>query len=202
MSVSTKEVFEDIHRNRKWGFYEGTVSGPGSTITHTKILRKGLVDFMKKYEIKTLLDAPCGDRKWIQEIDFKSLNINYIGMDIVESIVEPLRWHNPGLDVKVGDITKDVLPQADAILVRDCLVHLPFTVVGEALDNIFNKSNIKYLITTTFPGVENTDIRTGEWRALDLEAWPFDLAKPMTYIADPYRPNLYQDKKLGVWKLR
>ena len=41
---------------------------------------------MKNYEIKSILDIPCGDFNWFQKINLNKLR--YIGADIVKEIVK------------------------------------------------------------------------------------------------------------------
>ena len=50
----------------------------------------------------------------------------------------------------LADITGDALPRCDAILCRDCLVHLSFANIARAVAN-FARSGAAWLITTTFP---------------------------------------------------
>jgi len=42
--------------------------------------------FLQSLQIKTLLDAPCGDGNWINKVDLSG--ITYIGADIVPEIIE------------------------------------------------------------------------------------------------------------------
>lgn len=73
----------------------------------------------------------------------------------------------------VADITVNPLPTADLILCRDCLVHLSFAHIDAALAN-FRASGARWLLTTTFPMIEeNVDCEDGDWRALNLTLPPF-----------------------------
>ena len=53
-------------------------SGPGSTIEYTKNLRFHLPIIIDKFNVKTLLDAPCGDLVWMSTI-LKNNNLIEIG---------------------------------------------------------------------------------------------------------------------------
>ena len=77
--------FSIIYKNNYWDNKE-SISGPGSTIENTKNLRQVLNKIIKKYKIKTIFDAPCGDCNWIQFI-FKENQTKYIGADIVKECV-------------------------------------------------------------------------------------------------------------------
>ena len=77
-------IFNKIYRLNNWRDAH-SVSGPGSNLKNTDILRKELPIILKDLNIKSLLDIPCGDYFWMKEIvlpiDF------YIGADIVDDLV-------------------------------------------------------------------------------------------------------------------
>lgn len=74
------EVFSDIFKSNDWNNDE-SVSGVGSSLSNTKTIIIKLPLLFEKYQIKSVLDAPCGDFNWMQNVN-KS-RINYIGGDIV-----------------------------------------------------------------------------------------------------------------------
>jgi hypothetical protein len=91
----------------------------------------------------------------------------------------------------------------DVIFCRDALVHFSFSDVFRALDNIIS-SNSTYLITTTFVDRnKNTDILTGQWRPLNLQAHPFDFPAPIATIDERCTEGdgSWGDKSLGVWRI-
>lgn len=60
-----------------------SVSGVGSQLDgSTKNIRENLYSFLKKHNIKSIFDAPCGDFWWMITIDL--FDIKYIGGDIIE----------------------------------------------------------------------------------------------------------------------
>ena len=83
-----------------------------------------------------MLDAPCGDAGWISRTD---LGVHYVGVDIVPSLIESLQARAAAGDITgeyhLADITADTLPRCDAILCRDCLVHLSFANIERAVAN-------------------------------------------------------------------
>ena len=131
----------------------------------------------------SLLDAPCGDAGWINRTD---LGVRYVGVDIVPELIQRLRARAAtgeiGGDYGLADITRDLLPQCDAILCRDCLVHLSFANIASAVAN-FRRSGAIWLITTTFPEWQNNhDCDDGDWRALNFERAPFCWGAPVELI--------------------
>ncbi|WP_162417421.1 class I SAM-dependent methyltransferase [Cyclobacterium roseum] len=165
---------------------------------------KKLDRLTKEFEIKSMLDAPCGDFNWMKHLD--KTRISYIGMDIVEDIIDSLNAkyaHNSKLPFQIGDIMAGGLPQVDLIFCRDCLVHFSFEDIHQSLSN-FKKSGSKYLLTTSYTdrGV-NRAIQTGGWRPINLEKEPFNLPKPLKLIHEnnlDYH-GMYFDKCMALWKL-
>jgi hypothetical protein len=149
----------------------------------TAELRALLPEVIAKLEITSLLDIPCGDFYWMRCV---SLGVKeYIGADIVGDVIEQNRrlYSDRGDFVRL-DLLTDPLPQADAILCRDCLIHLSLRDVRKALENV-NRTGSKYFMTTTYPGcVENVDTVVPYWRPLNFEIAPFGFLKPLFVIKD------------------
>jgi hypothetical protein len=94
-----------------------------------------------------------------------------------------------------------LLPQADVILCRDCLVHFSFANIIAAFRTI-KASGARYLLTTTFPDRQvNKDIVDGDWRPLNLERAPFLLPAPQSVLLEDCTEEggAYADKALAVW---
>ena len=101
------------------------------------------------------------------------------------------------------DISQEVLPKADLILCRDCLVHFSYADIVRTIDN-FKKSHSKYLLTTTFTDcIKNTDINTGDWRPINLEIAPLNFGEPIQTIVEECseRQGAFRDKSLGLWNI-
>ena len=154
------------------------------------------------YAVATIIDAPCGDLHWMTSLDYKFQS--YIGLDVVPELIEKLQAQNtdPERTFAVKDITADPLPSGDLMFCRDCLVHLPLPAGLAAIQNI-KKSGITYLAVTTFPGRENRDCKLGNWRALDMEAAPFNFPAPMHMIRErePNPNDRNNEKSIGVWRV-
>lgn len=198
--TTVKEVFSQIN----WGNSE-SLSGPGSTLATTASIRQHLPALLAELGILTLVDAPCGDLNWMQRLEY--VFDQFIGVDIVAPIIAGLNRQKADIGAdnyhfQVGDITADILPRADAVLCRDCLVHLPNALILDALAN-FRKAGFRYLLSTTFVRTEhNADIAIGDWRPINLTGEPFNLPRPSYAIPDnDGLVGLFSDKSLGVWKL-
>jgi hypothetical protein len=188
-------VFSRIFESNEWLSGE-SVSGPGSTLEYTENIRKELPAILRNLQIKTMLDAPCGDYNWARHLDRGS--IHYIGADIVPALIKRNnRFANKTTSFRVLDIVRQPLPEVDLWLCRDCLFHLPNAEISRALLN-FKKSKIKYLLTTSHSElVPVKDINIGGFRLLNLEMPPFRFPKPRISINDAivgYPPRI-----LGLW---
>jgi hypothetical protein len=202
-SPQLQQVFTEAYLNNHFQGRE-SISGPGSNLVQTQTIQQQLPLIIQALGIKTLLDAPCGDYYWMQNVQLDGLDL-YIGADIVNELVDinQSKYGNSKRQFLSRDITIDDLPKVDLILCRDCLVHLPFQAIFAALEN-FKRSGAKYLLTTTFMDrFENYDISSGLWRPINLEISPFCLPSPMQIINEQCTEDdgQYSDKSLGLWEI-
>ena len=201
--LTLQQRFERIHDTNLWGAV-ASVSGLGSEADATAILRAELPGLLRRLGVASLLDAPCGDAGWINALD---LGVTMIGIDIVPELIARLSTRAGQGEIKgdyrLADITRDALPRCDAILCRDCLVHLSFTHIDRAIEN-FRRSGAAWLITTTFPDWQtNVDCEDGDWRALNFERAPFSWGVPVALLNENCLEagGGWRDKSLGVWRL-
>lgn len=201
-SKRTKNVFSDKYKRNQWGSSE-SLSGKGSELTQTHTLLLLLPNLFQKYDVKTVLDIPCGDLNWMRFLDYRL--DRYIGADIVDDLIKANnRKYADFGDFIILNLLKDKLPSVDLIICRDCLVHFSYGDIWKALTNI-KRSGAKYLLTTTFINHgSNMDILTGAWRPLNLQAAPFDLGNPIEIIVEGSMESggAYSDKSLGLWEIR
>jgi Methyltransferase domain len=201
--LTLRQRFQRIHDTNLWGAAE-SVSGLGSEIDATASLRAELPTLLRRLEVTSLLDAPCGDAGWIARTD---LGVRVAGIDIVPDLIDRLRERvargEIAGDYHLADLTADDLPRCDAILCRDCLVHFSFANIDRAVAN-FRCSGARWLITTTFPDwQDNRDCEDGDWRALNFERAPFSWGRPIELLNENCTEagGGWRDKSLGVWRL-
>ena len=128
-----------------------------------------------------------------------------LGGDIITAIVDRnnTTFKDSRRQFMKLDLIKDSLPKADILLCRDCLVHLSNEDIQAVIQNI-KKSEVKYLLTTTFPECEkNENIVTGDWRIINLEKAPFNFPQPIKLINEKCTEGngTYADKSLDLWKI-
>jgi hypothetical protein len=201
-NADAENIFTNIYHGNAW-HGKDSVSGTGSDTYQTRVVIRELPEVFVNFNIATMLDIPCGDFHWMSNVNTKS--INYIGADIVNDLVGKNREKFRGEKVSFQklDLMKDKLPKVDLVFCRDCLVHLSFKDIFLALHNICN-SESKYLLTTTFTDrKKNHDIRTGQWRVINLEVAPFLLPRPLKIINEECTEDSgnYKDKSLGLWRI-
>jgi len=200
--MNREEQFTNIYKKNDWGGIE-SVSGRGSDIIQTTTLSEKLIELINPLNIDTIVDI-CGDFNWMKHTVNK-LNIKqYIGIDIVKELIDNLNFKYSDNKIKFVncDIVTDPLPKGDLLLCRDCLVHLTYNSIFSFLNN-FIKSDIKYLLTTTFIDRGNSNLKTdGDgWFPLCLFRTPFNFSNPILLINEQCTEgnNNWTDKSLGLW---
>ena len=172
-----EDRFTWIYESKLWRGSESR-SGAGSSLEATRTIRERLPRLIERHGVEHLLDAPCGDFHWMQEVVRELPELRYTGGDIVERLIGENRRRFGSERVRFArlDITRDALPAADLMLVRDCLFHLSYADVSRFLANLA-RSEIALLLTTTNviagQDIENLDIESGDFRPIDIFAEPF-----------------------------
>ncbi len=199
-SMNIKDVFTEAYANKLWGSEE-SLSGCGSTLEATANLRRELPALFAKFDIRTVLDAPCGDMNWMRLVLEETPSIAYIGGDIVGDLIARNRERYAKRNVTFIelDITRDSLPKADLMICRDCLFHLPQRKVFDALNN-FKRSDVRYLLTTSYvtDGQSNADIRAGFFFPIDLLAAPYHFPRDVLHAIEDWAPG-HPPRRMYLW---
>jgi SAM-dependent methyltransferase len=195
--------FERIEKTNLWGAAT-SVSGLGSEDRASAAVREALPPLLQRLGTRSLLDAPCGDARWIGCL---TRDVDYIGIDIVPLLIAANKERVARGELAgrflVADITRDALPHANVILCRDCLVHLSFQNIARAVAR-FRGSGASFLLVTTLPDwADNRDCEDGDWRALNMERAPFNWPPPHELINERCEEGGggWRDKSVGLWRL-
>ena len=191
-----RDVFTRIYASNLWGDQE-SVSGHGSSLDATAVVRRELPVLFERFGVRSVLDAPCGDFLWMQDI-VGALD-SYVGVDIVPDLIEKnrARYQIDHVTFRCADISVDPLPRADLVLCRDCLIHLPTRLIANALRN-FCSSGARYLLlTNSRTSAPYRDIPVGSFREIDVQAAPFRFPEPLWTIAE----NPTGSRALCLWEL-
>ena len=202
-NLKRKIIFNLIFRSYHWRDYHKTNnnesnSGVGSDLNVTKQLIKDLDIFLKSNQIESILDIACGDFFWMNKLISSNNHLNYLGLEIVGSIVENniKIFSNQKVKFICSDVINEELPQNhDFILVRDFLIHIKNIDIINLIQKI-KKSNCKYFAINNFPNIKSNDEIKGygHHRYINIEIPPFNLNNVYKVIDD-------HDRKLNIYKI-
>jgi len=189
-----KIIFTSIYKSKHWVRNPNdlsnefiSVSGPGSN-THSEQYKNLIKNFniiINKYDIKSIIDIPCGDFLWIKKI-IQEKKIKYLGIDIVEELIQEnkSKYQNENIKFSTGDIVDfEIKEKYDLILVRDLLIHLDNTDITKILDNL-KKMNVKYLAINNYEINKNRDVIIGQHRQVNILIEPYNFPKPIFSFND------------------
>ena len=211
MNDSLKKAFEQAATENYWSDKD-SVSGPGSNLIQTRVIRQEIPKLLKNYGIKKMLDAPCGDLFWMKELreELSKMLVQYIGADIVPSLVESNRqkYEDKKFSFVNLDIIHDQVPNVDLIFTRDCFIHLSYSNILAILRN-YENSGSKYLLVSTYTRLsrknKNVDGFFLYGRMLNMSKFPFYFPKPLELIVEGCTEVIgdenFTDKSLGLWRL-
>ncbi|MFA6118576.1 MAG: class I SAM-dependent methyltransferase [Parachlamydiales bacterium] len=175
---SSENVFSRIYERGAWGKDdEGhNYSGEGSTYQNNLFYIDFLEQFIKSHQIKTIVDAGCGD--WTFSKSIKWNDVQYIGIDVVKNVIENniSQFTQPNIKFMAADIINYDLPPSDLLLCKDVLQHLTIEDI-----NLFLKQlhKFKYCLITNDIANDlfecNSQINRGKYRPLDLTKPPFNI---------------------------
>jgi hypothetical protein len=191
-----RHVFERIYDQNLWGDAE-SVSGGGSSTSATDAIRRELPAVLERHGIRSLLDAPCGDFHWMKHV--AGTLERYVGVDIVRDLIDrnARLYGTDRIHFACADIVVDRLPEADAVVCRDCFIHLPTRLIRAALEN-FRASRIRYLLLTSDRDVETYhDIPIGSFRRVNFRRSPFSFPAPLCVVNE----SETGDRQLCLWEL-
>ena len=179
-----KDIFTEIYKMNYWKG-DQSISGTGSDISQVQEIIKQLNPLINKFNIKTVLDLPCGDFNWMKYVNLN--DVNYLGIDIVEELITNNinMYSKKNIHFKTKNLIIDSIPKCDLIINRDCLVHFSFIDIYKSLQNI-KQSQSKFLLTTTFP---------------NLDIIPFNFPEPKLVINENCTEEnyAYEDKSLALY---
>lgn len=191
-----QEVFTRIYTLNLWRDRESR-SGTGSSLAATRSIRASLPGLFRKYGVRSVVDAPCGDFGWMRQL-VSELDL-YIGIDIVPELITVLERNESSEKVRFlwSDLSSEPLPVADLILCRDCLIHLPTKSIQQALQN-FRSSGARYLLLTNHIGAPAyRDIPVGSFRPIDFTQPPFNFPPPEETLKEDGEDG----RKLCLWRI-
>lgn len=179
-------------------------SGRGSCVYTTEDVRKHIPIILNQYNIKSVVDSPCGDWNWMKELDLSG--VSYIGYDVVEEVLEnnKKKYGNDETIFQWKDLlNEDFNEKADLIICRDFLFHIS-TADALMLLKKFKASGSKYLLSTSFDKTTvNSDINPQDngygFRQINLLIEPFNMLNPIYSFLETHPDNA--GRSMYLWKL-
>jgi len=147
------DEFTNIYNTNYW--IKG--SGSGSYIENTIIYNNYISEFIKNNNIITITDIGCGDWQSSYLIYQQFDNIDYMGLDCVNSIIETNNKNFPKYKFYTLDIlcNIDLIRDSELYIIKDVLQHWKLKDIYNFLDKLVTKK-FKYIIITN-NGKQNYD---------------------------------------------
>ena len=164
-----KQQFSYIYEKGIWGQGSGVGSAPDKTVEYREFLQQ----FMARNSIRSVVDFGCGDWQFSRYVNWTG--INYVGIDVVSSVVErnQREFGGPNIEFRTFGSIEEV-PPSDLLVCKDVLQHLPNRTVKKYLAAFRKKCKFVLITNDEEPGhLQNTDIDVAGWRTLRLDREPF-----------------------------
>ena len=190
----TKDAMQQIYEMKLWGdnnteFYSGDGSHSSAIIKpYIEVVMSVLKSFKNQI---TVCDLGCGDFNIGKEL--VKYTKKYIAVDIVPELIayNKEKFKETNLKFQCLDISKDELPSADCVIIRQVLQHLSNK---EVLNVICKLYDFKYIILTEhIPDddfIPNKDIVSGQGIRLKKQSG-LNLVKP------PFNLKIKEEKELS-----
>lgn len=149
-----EKSFTDIYRRKLFG--SDHPNGEGSLEKNTLQDQKALLEVLDKYNIHSMLDAPCGLFTWMERVTEQAPHVRYSGMDIVADQIQENKKNFQRLEFFQGDVSLYPLKKYDLVFSKECTQHLKESTTLAFLKNIV-ASGSTYLLITSFDVPVNSD---------------------------------------------
>jgi SAM-dependent methyltransferase len=187
--------FSEIYENNVWAHG----SGEGSLEIHTRGYREFLQEFLVQKKISSVVDMGCGDWQFSRLVNWHGAR--YQGFDVVPSVItaNKQKFSSGHVSFNVYSGNPAELPEADLLIAKDVLQHLPSQTVADFLPHL---SKYKYALLTNCVNAkgetQNGDIELGDFRPLDLRLAPFHLKSSPVFSFEKNETSLYRKLRTRI----
>ncbi len=206
-TLSTKEVFTKIYREKKWGASSQSdfQSGSGSIDPVANAYANFINTFIIDHSIKSIVDLGCGDFNVGKRL--KHEGVSYTGVDIVDDLIQYNNKHYGDSQTRflALNIIDDELPIGELCLIRQVLQHLS----NEQIQSILPKlKQYKYVLVSEhyppnhknpIPNIDKPhgeDVRAYDNSAVYLDKPPFNLVNTRVVFEIEAPPLISQGEKI------
>lgn len=183
--MDLKASFDQVYKHKLWtdnGKY--TLSGPGSEIECAKNIIKFLIHFIKENNIKRIIDGSCGDCMWIMKVLNEFPDVEYIGYDISQEIININKEKYSKYSFYQQNLLElKELPTCDLFIIRHTMMHLSLKDNIILIDMLKKNSNCFIALTHHEVNKNNDGEPHGlnfsslKWSQKNLHIKPFELEK-------------------------
>jgi len=184
-----EQIFTNVYETNQWGTnnnteYNGS-SGEGSAIDYNKdtyviLLQKIIID----NNIKNIVDLGCGDFR-CGKLIYDDLDILYTGYDTYKKIIDynSTYYSLPKYSFTCLDFynNKENILNGELCILKDVIQHWSLDNIYTFLDYLIDYKKFKYILICNccHQIQDNTDIQTGDWRALSCDYFPLKKYNPV-----------------------
>ncbi len=177
-SSEAEAHFSEVYKNGLWGKDENGegYSGPGSLVSEATPFLQYLQNFLDTHNIQSVVDIGCGD--WVLAREINWGDREYLGIDVVGSVLRKNKAKYGSEKIKFIklDAGSESLPQADLLICKDVLIHLPNSNIFHILAE---SKKFKYCIfvddINTSENTANVNIPTYGFHQVNLMLSPFNV---------------------------
>ena len=167
-------------------------SGSGSYIENTIEYNIYIINFIKNNNIKSITDIGCGDWQSTYLIYDNFVNIDYLGIDCVKSVIETNKKKFPKYNFTTFEILSniDLIRDSELYIIKDVLQHWKLNDIYYFLDKLVTKQ-FKYIIICNNADQKYDDLELttyiGNGRGLNSKYLPlkkYNAELIMDYVGD------------------
>lgn len=180
----TKDAMEQVYEMNLWGGQSDYYSGEGSHNPEiTRPYLNVVISFLSSFTTPLVVcDLGCGDFNIGKEL--VPFSNQYYAIDIVATIIKrnKRKFNTKKITFDCLDISKDILPDADCVILRQVLQHLSNAEVLKIVSKLYK---YKYVILTEHTPLDifqpNIDIISGQGIRLKKDSGLDILAPPFNF---------------------
>jgi len=138
--IIMESKFSSIYSKNIWG----GGSGSGSKLSYdNKAYLKSIEDIIEEYKIESILDIGCGDWEIMRHLSFDG---EYLGIDIVKSVIEENKVKYPEINFQHKDIMNGLNESYDLIIIKDVIQHHTDEDIIKIMDILLEKGKYIYCV--------------------------------------------------------
>lgn len=161
-----EKIFTDIYNVKK--------TNQGSIIATNTLLIAVIKQYCIDNNVKTICDIGCGSAEWIMPL-INSLDIKYIGIDVVKPIINTLQNKYSSHQFIHADVTTDIIPEADLYIIKDVLQHWVLDETITFLKMMVSRKSRLLIMNNNQIERNSVIARTGGLRSMRQKCYPLIL---------------------------